>query len=246
MARAKLETAFIGGITMKILAEMPQAAAGWLIQALLAWILEDKLPDDDDIPESCFGAWIAIREESIAIDDRRKAKAEAGAKGAEVTNAAKSGKAQQTSAKVRKGAAKSGKAQQTHGSRAGANEDEDEDVDNNKKESSPKSKIPKAASRPSTSGDSSIVETSISEKEIKAQSWITWARLCKDPVTAALDVSKEGDEKRPVYGAYLKKLGKAAFLAACDQFRAEAAADGSADNPGAALVALLKKKAAAK
>lgn len=246
MARAKLETAFLGGITMKILAEMPQADAGWLIQALLAWILEDKLPDDDDIPESCFGAWIAIREESIAIDDRRKAKAEAGAKGG---MASKPKQAEADGSKGKQTEAKGSKPKQTKktgSSRAGANEDEDEDVDNNKKESSPKSKIPKAASRPSTSGDSSIVETSISEKEIKAQSWITWARLCKDPVTAALDVSKEGDEKRPVYGAYLKKLGKAAFLAACDQFRAEAAADGSADNPGAALVALLKKKAAAK
>ena len=245
MARAKLETAFLGGITMKILAEMPQADAGWLIQALLAWILEDKLPDDDDIPESCFGAWIAIREESIAIDDQRKARSEAG----RVAGTASANERKRTATngnEAQQTATKPGKVQRKSTSRAPANEDEDEDIDNNKKESSPKSKIPKAASRPSTSGDSSIVETSISEKEIKAQSWITWARLCKDPVTAALDVSKEGDEKRPVYGAYLKKLGKAAFLAACDQFRAEAAADGSADNPGAALVALLKKKAAAK
>ena len=124
MARAKLETAFLGGITMKILAEMPQADAGWLIQALLAWILEDKLPDDDDIPESCFGAWIAIREESIAIDDQRKARSEAG----RVAGTASANERKRTATngnEAQQTATKPGKVQRKSTSRAPANEDED-------------------------------------------------------------------------------------------------------------------------
>lgn len=79
MPRAKMETAFVGWQTLRILAGVPDAQAAWLVKALCAWILEDKEPSD--IPVECIGAWIAIRDESVRIHESRQIDIDNGKKG---------------------------------------------------------------------------------------------------------------------------------------------------------------------
>lgn len=67
-----LQTAFLGFLTLRVLNGIPQDQAGWIIKALTRWILEKKEPEASEIPPECLGSWIAIREESVSIADRKK------------------------------------------------------------------------------------------------------------------------------------------------------------------------------
>lgn len=79
MPRAKMETAFVGWQTLRILAGVPDEQAAWLVKALCAWILDDAEPSN--VPVECIGAWIAICDESIRIHEARKIDIENGKKG---------------------------------------------------------------------------------------------------------------------------------------------------------------------
>ena len=79
MPRAKIEAAFLGWQTVRILAGVPDKQAAWLIKAICAWILEDNEPDG--IPSDCIGSWIAIRDESVRIHEARKQHIDAGRSG---------------------------------------------------------------------------------------------------------------------------------------------------------------------
>ena len=78
MPRAKQQTAFLGDVTVKILHGVPVEQAGWLIKALVSWIEDGHEPIGDEIPPECLGSWIAIRDESVRINESRKQQSEAG------------------------------------------------------------------------------------------------------------------------------------------------------------------------
>lgn len=108
---AGLETIFLGSITARILHGVSAEQAGWLVQALLRWVLDKEEPAAEDIPPEYLGSWIAIHDESVNIASVRKHRQYAGLLGAQATNektgkTAKSGKG---SAKGGKDAAKGGK-----------------------------------------------------------------------------------------------------------------------------------------
>lgn len=67
-----LQTAFLGFLTLRILNGIPQDQAGWIIKALARWIIAKEEPKTEEIPAECLGSWIAIREESVSIADRKK------------------------------------------------------------------------------------------------------------------------------------------------------------------------------
>ena len=81
MPRAKIEAAFLGWQTVRILAGVPGPQAAWLIKAVCAWILEDREPADEDIPDECIGSWIAIHDESVRIHEARQTDIDNGKKG---------------------------------------------------------------------------------------------------------------------------------------------------------------------
>ena len=68
----QLKTAFLGFTTLRILNGVPAEQAGWIIKALTRWILDKQEPNLAEIPPECIGSWIAIREESVNIADRKK------------------------------------------------------------------------------------------------------------------------------------------------------------------------------
>ena len=233
------ETSFLGAITLRILHDLPQDDAGWLIRALAEWILDDKLPEEADVPPECLGAWIAIREESKAIHETWKIKAEAGRKG----GLAKSSRRKQALAKPSKTKQTCSKTKQTeadayetkHLARArstdnGSTVDRKEDLNR-----SPLSAVPPLRAQASDDAD-----------RIKATSYDAWAKMQEDPVDVALDATGEGPEKRRVYGARLRKLGRDRFLETVCAFRAEVAAGEPVRNAGAALTKRLNDAADAK
>jgi hypothetical protein len=223
------ETSFLGAITLRLMRDLPAAQAGWLVHALAVWIMDGELPDDADVPPECLGAWIAIREESIAIAETRKARAEAGRVGGSKPKQteAKPSKPKQTEARARTGLELEleKELEYTDGvplARAHERE-EDEPADNGTAvETSPSS---------NDNGDERIKETSFE----------AWARLQPDPVAVALDVTGEGQAKKGIYGKRLRKLGKDRFLDVVCGFRAQVAAGETVRNPGAALTAQLNE-----
>ena len=222
------ETSFLGAITLRILHDLPQDDAGWLIRALAEWILDDKLPDDADIPTSCLGAWIAIREESKAIHETWKIKAEAGRKGGLAKSSrrkqalAKPSKTKQTCSKPKQTEAEAYETKHLVRARStdsGSTVDRKEDINR-----SPLSAVPQ-----------SRVQAREDADRIKETSFDTWAKMQDDPVSVALDVTKEPASKRGVYGKRLRVLGRERFIETVCAFRAEVEAGEVVRNRGAAL-----------
>ena len=207
-----LETAFLGAITLRLLHDLPQDDAGWLIQALAEWILDDKLPDDDDIPTSCLGAWIA----------------------------GKIGNAKRWNRNASQDVAEDRNASQDIASRAPA-----------KTKTKTKTEIytdDTADAVSSGAGDlRSAVSTSLSSADgVKERNYDAWAAMQSDPVDIALDITGEPPQKRRVYGARLKLLGRDRFVETCCTFRAEVSAGETVRNLGAALTKRLNDAITAK
>lgn len=222
---SKLDTSYLGSITLRLFRDLPTDTAGWLVHALAVWISDGKQPDEADIPPECLGAWIAIREESITIHELRKARSDAG----RVAGLASANENRRT--------ATNGNELQrtpTNGNVARARIDEDEDNISSVNRRSSKEPLP----RPSPSVDTSSI---FSDDVLKRDHFDVWARRCRDPVTVALEVAGEGSDKRRVFGSLLRSIGKERFIETCCTFRAEIAAGEEVGNRGAALVARLKE-----
>lgn len=99
-----------------------------------------------------------------------------------------------------------------------------------------------------TGGLRSAVSTSplSCDDDLKEKSYDAWASLQTDPVDIALDITGEPTQKRRVYGARLKALGRDRFVETCCTFRAEVAAGESVRNLGAALTKRLNDAILAK
>jgi hypothetical protein len=230
------ETSFLGAITLRLMRDLPAAQAGWLVHALAVWIMDGELPDDADVPPECLGAWIAIREESIAICETRKARADAGRVGGS--------KPKQTEAKPSKPKQTEAEAKQTEArARAGLELELEKELEYT--DGVPLARAPeREEDEPADNG--TAVETSPSsndngDERIKETSFEAWARLQPDPVAVALDVTGESREKKGVYGKRLRKLGRDRFLDVVCGFRAQVAAGETVRNPGAALTAQLNE-----
>lgn len=230
----KRETSFLGAITMRVLQFMSQEDAGWLIQALIAWILEDKQPNPEDVPDTCWGAWVAICEESKAIHEAKKERSDAKSEAGKAGNAIRwNRKASQSIADGRSASQSIARA------RAGLELELDKD-----KEYTADVTLSREEDEPADNG--TAVETSHSsndngDERIKETSFEAWARLQPDPVAVALDVTGEGQAKKGIYGKRLRKLGKDRFLDVVCGFRAQVAAGETVRNPGAALTAQLNE-----
>ena len=232
MPRTKQKVAFLGEQTVRILLGVPQKQAGWLIRALCDWIENDREPQN--VPADCIGSWIAIHDESVRIHDSRRQQIEAGRAGAEKTNGERAAK----------GRRKSGERTANDGERA-AKGRQDKDISASADISAVEKKED-INRRPQTAVPQTRTPAREDAARIKATSYDTWAQMQDDPVDVALDATGEGPEKRKVYGARLRKLGRDRFLETVCAFRAEVAAGEPVRNTGAALTKRLNDAADAK
>lgn len=231
------ETSFLGAITLRLMRDLPPAQAGWLVHALAVWIMDGELPDDADVPPECLGAWIAIREESVAIAEARKQS---------VADKRKAALARWNADECRtmQDDADECRAMQSDASRArrvgvgvGKGVINSAGVDTRAHEDDPADSGQRTAVDPTPSSS----DGDIGDERIKSTSFDAWARLQPDPVAVALEVTGEGKEKKGVYGKRLRKLGKDRFLDVVCGFRAQVAAGETVRNPGAALTAQLNE-----
>ena len=243
---SNFKTAFLGFTTLRILDGVPPEQAGYLIKALARWILEKKEPEASEIPAECLGAWIAVREASVAIAERKKELAAYGRSGGrparktpenepEAESAESRAKPGASQGKPRKAKAKPGASQ--------GKQDEDEDI-----YTSDKSDVfEEGAAGGGASVRRTSVETEGGFSVDPSDDFMAWAATVKDPVEIALRVT--GEERhgraRRTYGAALKTLGRERFVEEVNQFRAELDAGESVRNRGAALTKRLAERARA-
>ena len=86
----------------------------------------------------------------------------------------------------------------------------------------------------------------MSLERAREEDFAAWAWAITDPVDAALAATGEGPDKKRLYGARLKDLGRRGFLSIVTAFKAERDAGEEPVNPGAALNKRLTAAAAAK
>lgn len=104
-----------------------------------------------------------------------------------------------------------------------------------------------AESAAANGGRRSAVSTSLSSADgVKERNYEAWAAMQTDPVDIALDITGEPPQKRRVYGARLKALGRDRFVETCCTFRAEVEAGETVRNLGAALTKRLNDAILAK
>lgn len=236
---SNFKTAFLGFTTLRILDGVPEAQAGFLIKAVARWILEKREPETAEIPPECLGAWIAIREESVAIHERKKELAAFGRSGGrpskqppEIAPEAGCGKSQ---GKPRKADAKPRQSQ--------GKQDEDEDIHTSGK--------PDVIDEGAAGGGASVRRSSGSTERgfsvDPSDDFRAWAATVRDPVEIALYVTGEARHgmARRTYGAALRTLGRERFVEEVDQFRAELDAGEIPRNRGAALTKRLSERAKA-
>ena len=215
-----MRQAYLGAITLQLLHDLPEAQAGWLIRALTAWILEDRLPEE--IPTENLGAWIAIREESKAIHDLRDARADAGIKSGENRRRTKPNKTEQNGTSANKD-------EQTRTSCARA---ETETETETKTETYTEEK----PSKENSASDSDSVETS-SKFFLLPESRLV-------PEALRLIGEEDNDRMRGRLGKAKRLLGTHELRELLATFAAELAAGEIPANPGATLNARLSAREA--
>lgn len=222
MPRAKLQTAFLGEQTVKILLAVPLKQAGWLIHALCDWIENDRKPES--IPPNCIGAWVAIEDESIRIHESREQLRTNGAHGGRPTKT----NGNQTETKSEPNGNQAETKMKTK-------------IENISSDVRCPDVARERASRPSSVGvglrssvDSSIRIPSPSEN------FVVWAKMQEDPVDVAMCATGETDKRaRRTYGAQLKRLGRERFVELVCDFHSTLA-DEPPRNKGATLTAFLR------
>ena len=190
------------------------------------------------MPAKYLGSWLAVREESINIHNARKARSDTRRNAALARWNAGGCKPMQDDA----GGCNE---MQTDASRVPAKTKTETEIYTDDTADAVSSG-PAVGGRRSAVSTSTLSSAESADDHLKETSYEVWARSQNDPVDVALDVTGEPPQKRRVYGARLKALGRDRFLETVCTFRAEVESGETVRNLGAALTKRLNDAIEAK
>lgn len=229
----------ISDYTQELVPNLPDAEAAWLLRALVLFAQSNGEDVPREIPPTLAIVWPAVEKRQRALLDAYNETCDKRKRAAE---ARWEKERENRSMQKHTGVCKSIQPNTDAMQKEKEKEKEREKVFPEERSAVPaparvEPPRPRTSPRTSTSVDSSIKKA---DRPFGANA----AEDFDDPVDFAIAVTGEAPDSlqaRYCYGSYLRALGRKRFTDAVIDFRAECAADGRPDKPGAALNAKLRR-----